>query len=259
MGEVPDAWYFGSRNYQWVEKLLCGGLQPVAAANGQCIETGRKDEPSPVGRDILAQLVKKCGHSGQFADVPICAGHWAGCGFADIGQDAQTLAVVISRKFCEQGRSQWLCQWVSSQIARGRTPFRAQKCWRQYSCHYTYPHSSWRQNYYRRLAPKGAGSENKSRLEQILVPADGVEGAQGHPGRGCCRRSGIPVRLWLLALVLAGNMEMACLAPNGRRPGCGNPKSGSALCLLKKTCWIWSTKTGIGPRGLAGGPPPRLR
>ena len=79
-----------------VEKLCVEACSQLPQQMANALKQAEKDEPSPVGRDILAQLVKNADIAAN-EDVPICQD----TGLAVVLQILArmcTLLVVISRK-----------------------------------------------------------------------------------------------------------------------------------------------------------------
>ncbi len=96
----------------------------------------------------------------------------------------------------------------------------------------------------------------------MLVPADGVEGsAQGHPGRGCCRRSEFLAAYGCWRWYWREIWKWPALRAKRAAAGdVGTQNPDQRVCRFEKDLLDMINKTGIGPRrGLGGGLPPRLR
>ncbi len=103
-----------------------------------------------------------------------------------------------------------------------------------------------------RLAPKGAGSENKSVLK-MLVPADGIEGvrkvvldAVETAGPNSCP----PM---VVGVGIGGNMELACLcAKRAAARDVGTHNEDPRYAAFEDELLEMVNKSGIGPQGLGG-------
>lgn len=103
-----------------------------------------------------------------------------------------------------------------------------------------------------RMAPKGAGSENKS-VVKMLVPAEGMEGvkktvleAVKNAGPNSCPPMVVGVGLGGTMEIAAINAKKACM----RDVDSQNPDERYAK--LEKELLELANKTGIGPQGLGG-------
>ena len=103
-----------------------------------------------------------------------------------------------------------------------------------------------------RLAPKGAGSENKS-VVKMLVPADGIEGvkkvvldAVKVAGPNSCP----PM---VIGVGLGGNLELcALLAKRACARDLNSVNPDPRYAAFEKELLEMVNKTGIGPQGLGG-------
>lgn len=103
-----------------------------------------------------------------------------------------------------------------------------------------------------RMAPKGAGSENKSLLK-MLVPADGIEGvkkvvleAVKNAGPNSCPPMVIGVGLGGTMEICAKNAKKACMRD------VNSENSDKRYAELEKELLAMVNKTGIGAQGLGG-------
>lgn len=103
-----------------------------------------------------------------------------------------------------------------------------------------------------RMAPKGAGSENKSTLK-MLVPADGLEGvkkvvleAVKNAGPNSCPPMVIGVGLGGTMEICAKNAKKACMR------GINSENPDKRYAQLEKELLAMVNKTGIGAQGFGG-------
>ena len=104
-----------------------------------------------------------------------------------------------------------------------------------------------------RLAPKGAGSENKGGL-RMLVPADGIEGVKRAVLDIVSHAGASPCPPMVVGVGIGGNMELACLCAKkacARDVDTHNPDPRYAK--LEDELLELVNGLGIGPAGLGGG------
>ena len=104
-----------------------------------------------------------------------------------------------------------------------------------------------------RLAPKGAGSENKGGL-RMLVPADGIEGVKRAVLDIVSHAGASPCPPMVIGVGIGGNMELACLCAKkacARDVDTHNPDPRYAR--LEDELLELVNGLGIGPAGLGGG------
>ena len=103
-----------------------------------------------------------------------------------------------------------------------------------------------------RLAPKGAGSENKGVLK-MLVPADGIEGVKKVVLDAVIAAGPNSCPPMVVGVGIGGNMEIACLCAKracARDIESKNPDPRYAA--LEDELLTLVNRTGIGPAGLGG-------
>ena len=213
------------------------------------LEKARAVEPSPVGRDILDQLLENA-EIAEREQVPICQDTGLAVVFADIGQDVHITGgdfVEAVNKGIHQG-------YVDGFLRKSRVeePLFERKNTKDNTPAIIHTRIVPGDKIRLRLAPKGAGSENKSVLK-MLVPADGIEGvrkvildAVKAAGPNSCP----PM---VVGVGLGGNMELACLCAKraaARDIGTRNPDPRYAA--FEDELLELVNKTGIGPQGLGG-------
>ena len=102
------------------------------------------------------------------------------------------------------------------------------------------------------VAPKGAGSENMSRLK-MLKPADGLEGIKEFVLETVTLAGGCPCPPLILGIGIGGTMEKAAiLAKKALLRKAGAPSTDSLAAELETEILKLVNKTGIGPQGLGG-------
>lgn len=212
-------------------------------------EAARQAEPSPVGRDILGQLLENADIAAN-ESMPICQDTGLAVVFADIGQDVHIAGGDFTEAVNAGVRKGYVEGWLrKSSVAE---PLFERKNTGDNTPAVLHVRIVPGDGLRLRLAPKGAGSENKGIL-RMLVPADGMEGvrrtvldAVQAAGPNACP----PM---VVGVGLGGNMELACLLAKracARDLHSVNPDPRYAA--LEKELLELVNRTGIGPQGLGG-------
>ncbi len=103
-----------------------------------------------------------------------------------------------------------------------------------------------------KLAPKGAGSENKSTVK-MLIPADGIEGVKKFVLETVLAAGPNSCPPLVVGVGIGGSMEMAAL--NSKKACIRDIETKNAdprYAQLEEELLLMINKTGIGPQGLGG-------
>ena len=102
------------------------------------------------------------------------------------------------------------------------------------------------------LMPKGAGSENMSRLK-MLKPAEGLAGVTGFVLQAVVVAVGIPCPPSIVGVGIGGNADKALLlSKQALRREVGAPNPNPAYARLEQELLDAINRTGIGPQGFGG-------
>lgn len=208
-----------------------------------------QSEPSPVGRDVLAQLVENAEIAAAGND-PICQDTGLAVVFAEVGQDVH----IVGGSFEEA---------VNAGVARGyvegylRKSSVAEPLFERRNTGDNTPAILHVRivpgdRIHIKLAPKGAGSENKGAL-YMLVPADGIEGVKRAVVETVRHAGSSPCPPMVVGVGIGGNMEMACLCAKracARDVDSRNPDPRYAA--LEDELLEMINALGTGPQGLGG-------
>lgn len=208
-----------------------------------------EEEASPTGRDILKQLLLNADIAAQ-GEYPVCQDTGLAVVFADIGQE-----VHITGGLFEDA--------VNAGIAKGYTegylrkssvaePLFERKNTGDNTPAIIHVRLVAGDRIHLRLAPKGAGSENKGHLF-MLVPADGIEGVKKAVLEAVRRAGASPCPPMLIGVGIGGNMEMACLC--AKRACARDVDSRNAdprYAQLEDELLELVNRLGTGPQGLGG-------
>lgn len=226
-------------------KACCDLPEEMATA----LEKARGTEPSEVGRELLDQLVKNAQIAKKGTD-PICQDTGLAVIFADIGQDVHITGGDFETAVNEGVRRGYVDGYLrKSSVAE---PLFERKNTGDNTPAVIHTRIVPGDKIRIRLAPKGAGSENKSVLK-MLVPADGIEGvrkvvldAVKAAGPNSCP----PM---VVGVGLGGNMELACLcAKRAAARDVGTHNKDARYAAFEDELLEMVNKTGIGPQGLGG-------
>lgn len=215
----------------------------------EAFKSYKAKEPSAVGRNILDQLIDNAEIAAQ-SDIPICQDTGLAVIFADVGQDVHIVGGSFEAAVHEGVRRGYVDGFLrKSAVAEPLFDRHNTKDNTPAILHVRIVDGD---QVRLRLAPKGAGSENKSILK-MLVPADGIEGvrrvvldAVKAAGPNSCP----PM---VVGVGLGGTMEMAALCAKraaARDLDTRNPDPRYAAFEDELLDLI--NKTGIGPQGLGG-------
>lgn len=221
----------------------------LPAAVRHALEQGRNAEISPLGQDILGQLLENARIAAD-ETVPICQDTGLAVVFADIGQDVRLVGGDFETA-------------VNLGIAKGYTegylrkssvtePLFERKNTGDNTPAVVHVRLVPGNQVRLRLAPKGAGSENKGGLA-MLAPAAGIAGVREFVVETIRKAGSSPCPPVVVGVGLGGNMEQVCLCAKraaARDPGTRN--ADPRYAVLETDLLDAINRTGIGPQGLGG-------
>ncbi len=209
----------------------------------------RAREPSPAGRNILAQLMDNAGIAAR-EQMPICQDTGLAVIFVELGQDAHIVGGDLNAAIHEGVRRGYVDGWLRKSCVAEPLFERANTGDNTPAVIHVsvVPGDGLRL----RLAPKGAGSENKSVLK-MLTPADGIEGVRQVVLDAVLAAGPNSCPPLVVGVGLGGDMEMAAICAKKaavRDLGSRNPDPRYAA--LEDELLELINRTGIGPQGLGG-------
>lgn len=232
-----------------VAKLAIQACCKLPKEMKKALEDAKKTEPSPTGVVILNQILKNADIADN-EDVPICQDTGLAVVFADIGQDVH----IVDGNF-EDAINEGIAKgYVEGYLRKSSVeePLFERKNTGDNTPAIIHTRIVTGDKIKLRLAPKGAGSENKSVLK-MLVPADGIDGVRKvvldaieAAGPNSCP----PM---VVGVGIGGNMEVACLcAKKAAARDVGTHNHDPRYAKLEDELLEMVNKTGIGPQGLGG-------
>lgn len=211
----------------------------------EALKKGRETEQSPVGRDVLDQIIKNA-EIAKSEDRPICQDCGMAILFLEIGQDVHfeggSLEEAINKGVAAGYTEGYLRKSVVGE------PLFNRKNTQDNTPAMIYTKIVPGDKVKIQLAPKGFGSENKSGIK-MLVPADGVEGVKNavldivkHAGPNPCP----PM---VIGVGIGGTMDRAALLSKRALVRSINERNAHPeYAKLEEELLELVNKTGIGPQ-----------
>ena len=212
------------------------------------LKEAEKTEPSPVGREMLSQLIKNADIA-KTDCVPICQDTGLAVVFVTMGQDIHITGGSLEEAINEGVRQGYTEGYLRKSVVKDpfirvntndNTPA---------IIHYSIVEGD---GFKIEIAPKGAGSENMSKIF-MMKPADGIEGAKKAIIDAVEAAGPNPCPPMIIGVGCGGNFETAALLakkallrPVGSHSELPHIKE-MEIELLDKI-----NRTGIGPQGLGG-------
>lgn len=212
------------------------------------LEKAEDQEESPVGKEIITQLVENA-HLARQEGVPICQDTGMAVVLVDVGQDLHlvggSLEEAIHAGVRRGYREGYLrASVVADPFARKNTGDNTPAV-----IHYrVVPGDRLRIT----VLPKGGGAENMSALK-MLTPADGLEGALDFVTEVVDRAGSNPCPPIIVGVGVGGTMEQAALlAKRALARPVGQPHPRPEIAEIEARLLRRLNRLGIGPQGLGG-------
>lgn len=206
-------------------------------------------EPSPVGKNILEQLLENAAIAAN-GSIPICQDTGLAVIFADVGQDVRIVGGAFEDAVNEGVRRGYVDGYLRKSCVA--EPLFERKNTRDNTPAVIHTRLVTGDSLRLRLAPKGAGSENKS-VVKMLVPADGIEGVRKVVLDAVLAAGPNSCPPMVVGVGLGGTMEMAAIC--AKRAAARDLESHNhdpRYAAFEEELLELINKTGIGPQGLGG-------
>ena len=206
-------------------------------------------EPSPVGKNILEQLLENAAIAASDS-IPICQDTGLAVVFADVGQDVRIVGGAFEDAVNEGIRRGYVDGYLRKSCVA--EPLFERKNTRDNTPAVIHTRLVPGDSLLLRLAPKGAGSENKS-VVKMLVPADGIEGVRKVVLDAVLAAGPNSCPPMVVGVGLGGTMEMAAIC--AKRAAARDLESHNhdpRYAAFEEELLELINKTGIGPQGLGG-------
>ena len=206
-------------------------------------------EPSPVGKNILEQLLENAAIAASDG-IPICQDTGLAVVFADVGQDVRIVGGAFDDAVNEGVRRGYVDGYLRKSCVA--EPLFERKNTRDNTPAVIHTRLVPGDSLRLRLAPKGAGSENKS-VVKMLVPADGIEGVRKVVLDAVLAAGPNSCPPMVVGVGLGGTMELAAIC--AKRAAARDLESRNhdpRYAAFEEELLELINKTGIGPQGLGG-------
>ena len=215
----------------------------------EALRKAQKNEPSSVGRSIIGQLLDNA-KIAAVEDVPICQDTGLAVIFADVGQDVH----ITGGSFEDAVNEGVAMGYVSGYLRKSSVaePLFKRKNTGDNTPAVLHTRLVPGDSLRLRLAPKGAGSENKS-VVKMLVPADGLEGVKKVILDAVLTAGPNSCPPMVVGVGIGGNLELvALLAKKACARDITSVNPDPRYAALEEELLAMINKTGIGPQGLGG-------
>ena len=215
----------------------------------QAFAERKESEPSPVGRNILQQLLDNADIAAR-EEMPICQDSGLAVVFADVGQDVHIVGGDFTAAVNEGVRRGYVDGYLrKSSVAE---PLFDRKNTGDNTPAVLHVRLVPGDGLRLRLAPKGAGSENKS-VVKMLVPADGIEGVRKVVLDAVLAAGPNSCPPMVVGVGLGGTMEVAALcAKRAAARDLASRNADPRYAAFEDELLEMVNRTGIGPQGLGG-------
>ena len=215
----------------------------------EAFQKARANEPSPSGQEILGQLLENADIA-RNEDMPICQDTGLAVIFIDVGQDVHFIGGSLEEAI-HAGVAKG---YVDSYLRKSSVsdPLFERKNTKDNTPAVIHTRIVPGDKVKIKLAPKGAGSENKSAVK-MLVPADGIAGVKKFVVDTVKTAGANSCPPMVVGVGIGGTMEMAAIC--SKRAAARDIVSRSSderYAALEEDLLTLINKTGIGPQGLGG-------
>ena len=213
----------------------------------QAFDRAIEKEESPVAVDILKEL-KENARIAKEEKVPICQDTGFAVVFIELGQDVHLVGGILAEAIHEGVRRGYREGYLRKSICHPFTRTNSGDNTPAVIHTELVPGDRIKIT----LAPKGAGSENMSRVV-MLTPSDGVEGIKRFVIQRVKESGSNPCPPTIVGVGIGGTMEqVALLAKKSLLRPLGSKNPNSELDQLESEMLAEINQLGIGPQGLGG-------
>ena len=218
-------------------------LEPDAAA---AIKAAEAREESPLGKEVLGQIIENFGIAAK-ENLPMCQDTGIAVFFVDLGREAAldgSLEDAINEGVRQGYKDGFLRKSVCHPLKRTNTGDNTPAI--------IHTRITEGDRLKIKIAPKGAGSENMSRLK-MLKPAEGVEGVKKFVVESIREAGGNPCPPIVVGVGIGGDFEKSAILSKKallRKVGASNDDADVAK--LESELLAEINRLGIGPMGFGG-------
>lgn len=212
------------------------------------LKEGLKKEESPLGRDILQQIIENAEIAAE-EEVPICQDTGFAVLFVELGQEVKIVGGDFNEAINEGVRQGYIDGYLRKSIVED--PIRRKNTGDNTPAviHLEIVPGDKVKII---VAPKGGGSENMSEV-RMMKPADGVEGLKRFVIEHVEKSGGNPCPPVIVGVGVGGTFEKcAYLAKKALLREIGSKNADPFYAQLEAELLEKVNKTGVGPQGLGG-------
>lgn len=215
----------------------------------EAFQKAQAAEPSPSGQEIIGQLMENADIA-RNEDMPICQDTGLAVIFIDVGQDVHFTGGSLEAAIHAGVAKGYVDYYLRKSSVSD--PLFDRKNTKDNTPAVIHTRIVPGDKVKIKLAPKGAGSENKSAVK-MLVPADGVAGVKKFVVDTVKTAGANSCPPMVVGVGIGGTMEMAAIC--SKRAAARDVVSRSSdprYAALEEELLTLINKTGIGPQGLGG-------
>lgn len=215
----------------------------------RALEKARADEPSPVGRQVLDQILQNA-QVAREEQMPLCQDTGLAVVFVELGQDVHVVGGDLSTAIAEGVRQGYEQGYLRKSVVA--QPFSARVNTRDNTPPVIHFDIVPGDRLKIAAVPKGGGSENMSAL-RMLVPADGRQGIVDFVVSRVDEAGANPCPPIIVGVGVGGTVEQTVLlAKRALLRPVGEPSPDPEVAALEAEILARINDLGIGPAGLGG-------
>ncbi len=215
----------------------------------QALEEASKNEASPIGREIIGDILRNAEIAEQ-KKIPICQDTGFAVFFLKLGDDVRVIGGNITDAINEGVRRGYTKGYLRKSIAAD--PFLTRKNTGDNTPAIIHAELVPGDKINITIAPKGGGSENMSAM-RMLKPAEGVEGIKQFVIETVDNAGSNPCPPIIVGVGVGGTIEVATLiAKKALLRPIGTHHPQTEVAQLEKQLLNEVNKLGIGPQGFGG-------
>lgn len=213
------------------------------------LQKAEKQEESPLGREVLGEILKNAEVAVK-ENIPLCQDTGLSVVFLELGQEAHIVGGDLYKAVEEGIRQGYDKGYLRKSVVR--QPFSARVNTRDNTPPVIHTEVVPGDRLKITIAPKGAGSENMSRLA-VLKPAQGRQGVIDFVVQAVEEAGSNPCPPIIVGVGIGGTVEKtAYLAKKALLREVGQPSPDPETAELERELLERVNATGIGPQGLGG-------
>lgn len=215
----------------------------------EALEKARADEPSPVGRAVLDQILQNA-RVAREQEMPLCQDTGLTVVFVELGQDAHVAGGDLRMAITEGVRQGYEQGYLRKSVVT--QPFSARVNTKDNTPPVIHTEIVPGDQLKITVVPKGGGSENMSSLH-MLVPADGRQGVIDAVVKSVDLAGANPCPPIIVGVGIGGTVEHTVyLAKRALLRKVGAPSPDPEVAALEAEILARVNDLGIGPAGLGG-------